>query len=67
MRSAFAGKQGGGGNYWERRVSYILRDKKQGGGEEFGSDFEAIHTVYYFRETLLEVIQNQEGKFTKLT
>ena len=45
-------------NDWERRVSYIIRDKKLGG--EFGSDLEAIHTEYC-RETLLEVMQNQEG------
>ena len=44
----------GVGLHWERRVSYIIRDKKQGG--EFGSDY----TGYYCRETLLQLIQNQE-------
>ena len=52
-------------NYWEWRVSYIIRQKKQGGGE-VGSDFEATHTGYYCRETLVEVIQNQEGVSYKI-
>ena len=28
----------GVGLHWQRRVSYIIRDKKQGGGE-FGSEY----------------------------
>ena len=39
--------------HWERKVSYIISDKKQRG--EFGSDY----TGYKCRETLLQVIQNQ--------
>ena len=35
-----------------------------GGG--IGSDFEAIHTGYYCRGTILEVIQNQEGVSQKI-
>ena len=36
------------------------------GWGEFGSDFEAIHTGYYCRGTILEVIQNQEGVSQKI-
>ena len=35
-------------------------------GGECGIDFEAIRTRYYFRGTLLEVIQNREGVSQKI-
>ena len=43
-------------NYWQGRVSHTIRDKKQGWGRggEFGSEFGAIQTEYYSRETLLK-------------